>query len=59
MGPGEESDDLAAYEVNLAFNGPGSYRMRVHARGRTVDPDGVQDDDEPIAEHYLVQVRPA
>ncbi|GHA42932.1 hypothetical protein GCM10010329_77300 [Streptomyces spiroverticillatus] len=58
MGPDEESDDLEAYEVNLAFNGPGNYRMRLHAQGRTLHPDGVQEEDEPIAEHYLLQVWP-
>ncbi|WP_405851890.1 hypothetical protein OG361_04130 [Streptomyces sp. NBC_00090] len=58
MGPDEESDDMEAYEVNLAFTGPGGYRMRLHARGRGLHPDGVQEEDEPIAEHYLLQVWP-
>ncbi|MFF0476630.1 hypothetical protein [Streptomyces sp. NPDC004284] len=58
MGPDEESDDMEAYEVNLTFNGPGDYRMRLHALGRGLSPDGVQDEDEPIAEHYLLQVWP-
>ncbi|CAL9645775.1 hypothetical protein [Streptomyces sp. enrichment culture] len=41
---------------NLAAHGPGSYRLRVHARGRdrAIDlaPDGV-------VEHYLIQSWPA
>jgi hypothetical protein len=44
---------------NLAGDRPGTYRIRVHARGRSVNPDGVQDDEDPIAEHYLIQVWPA
>ncbi|MEV0095131.1 hypothetical protein [Streptomyces sp. NPDC050738] len=59
MGPNEDSDDMDAYEVNLAFNGPGTYRMRLHAHGRDTNPDGVQEDSKPIAEHYLLQVWPA
>ncbi|MFH8582519.1 hypothetical protein [Streptomyces zaomyceticus] len=58
MGPDEEADDMEAYEINLAFNGPGGYRMRLHARGRELYPDGVQDKDDPIAEHYLLQIWP-
>ncbi|ROQ23559.1 hypothetical protein EDD98_7503 [Streptomyces sp. PanSC19] len=56
MGPDEETDDMEAYDVDLAFAGPGDYRMRLHARGRGINPDGVQEDSEPIAEHYLLQV---
>ncbi|MEW2350887.1 hypothetical protein AB0904_24850 [Streptomyces sp. NPDC006684] len=58
MGPDEDSDDMDAYEVNLASNGPGTYRTRLHARGRDINPDGVQEDGEPVAEHYLLQVWP-
>ncbi|MER5618567.1 hypothetical protein [Streptomyces sp. NPDC002215] len=46
------------YEINLAHAGPGKYRLRLHARGRDINPDGVQSEDEPIAEHYLLQVWP-
>lgn len=35
--------------------GPGWYRMRVHARGRSVSPDGVS--QEPV-EDYLITVWP-
>ncbi|MFC9398651.1 hypothetical protein ACFTWS_36735 [Streptomyces sp. NPDC057027] len=59
MGPDEETDDMEAYEIDLAFAGPGDYRMRLHARGRAINPDGVQEESEPIAEHYLLQVWPA
>ncbi|MEU6169994.1 hypothetical protein [Streptomyces tanashiensis] len=58
MGPDEEADDMEAYEINLVFDGPGGYRMRLHARGRELCPDGVRDEDGPAAEHYLLQVRP-
>ncbi|MGW1193576.1 hypothetical protein [Streptomyces sp. NPDC002559] len=51
-------DPQEPYETNLAHAGPGTYRLRLHARGRDTNPDGVQDDDEPIAEHYLLQVWP-
>ncbi|MFF5768711.1 hypothetical protein ACFY8F_40100 [Streptomyces tanashiensis] len=53
MGPDEEADDVEAYEIGLAFDGPGGYRMRLHARGRELCPDGVRDEDEPVAEHSL------
>ncbi|MGW1116652.1 hypothetical protein ACWD5B_06025 [Streptomyces tanashiensis] len=59
MGPDEEADDVEAYEIGLAFDGPGGYRMRLHARGRELCPDGVRDEDEPVAEHSLPQVWPA
>ncbi|WP_435191354.1 hypothetical protein [Streptomyces sp. bgisy126] len=59
MGPDEESDDMEAYDLDLAFTGPGDYRMRLHARGRGINPDGVQEENEPLAEHYLLQVWPA
>lgn len=36
--------------------GPGHYRLRVHARGRDTDPDGVA--SEPF-ENYLITVWPA
>ncbi len=36
--------------------GPGSYRVRVHARGRDTAPDGVA--EEPL-EDYLLTVWPA
>ncbi|MEU2726066.1 hypothetical protein [Streptomyces smyrnaeus] len=40
----------------LAPAGPGSYRVRVHARGRDIAPDGVA--EEPV-EDYLLIVWPA
>ncbi|MFI5865841.1 hypothetical protein [Streptomyces sp. NPDC051546] len=39
----------------LSDQGPGWYRMRVHARGRTLAPDGVS--EEPI-EDYLITTWP-
>ncbi|GAA5615394.1 hypothetical protein Spla01_06606 [Streptomyces platensis] len=36
-------------------HGPGWYRMRVHASGRSINPDGVS--DEPV-EDYLITVWP-
>ncbi|MEV4937385.1 hypothetical protein [Streptomyces zaomyceticus] len=59
MGPDEESDDMEAYDVDLAFTGPGDYSMRLHARGQEINPDGVQEENVPIAEPYLLQVWPA
>ncbi len=41
---------------NPAFDGPGAYRIRVHAVGRDTNPDGVA--EEPL-ERYLLQVWPA
>lgn len=46
-------------DINLAHAGPGTYGLRLHARGRDADPDGVQDEDEPITERYLLQVWPS
>jgi hypothetical protein len=51
----------------LSFAGPGSYRLRVHVRGRDLDTDGVAEDaweyDDGVApeptENYLLQVWPA
>ncbi|MFJ4481479.1 hypothetical protein ACIP3D_03920 [Streptomyces longwoodensis] len=37
----------------LSFNGPGGYRLRVHARGRDTAVDLVPDD---VTEWYLIQV---
>ncbi|MFE7430065.1 hypothetical protein [Streptomyces sp. NPDC057545] len=51
-------DPQEPYETNLAHAGPGEYRLRLHARGRDINPDGVQDENEPITEHYLLQVWP-
>ncbi|MFJ3769595.1 hypothetical protein ACIPQJ_33795 [Streptomyces sp. NPDC090082] len=56
VGPDEGSDDMEVYNKCLAFAGPGDYRMRLHARGRGINPDGVQEESEPIAEYYLLQV---
>lgn len=41
---------------SLAASGPGWYRLRVHARGRDIAPDGVAFD--PV-EHYLLTTWPA
>lgn len=51
-------DPREPYETYLAHAGAGTYRMRLHARDRDINPDGVQDEDEPIAEHRLFQVWP-
>lgn len=40
----------------LSFNGPGDYRLRVHARGRDSAVDMAPDE---ITEWYLIQVWPA
>lgn len=40
----------------LSAQGSGSYRLRVHARGRAIAPD--QAEDDPV-EDYLLQVWPA
>jgi hypothetical protein len=43
-------------ELVLTAAGPGLYRMRVHARGRDTNPDGVA--EEPV-EHYHLATWPA
>ncbi|MEU8543144.1 hypothetical protein AB0C52_24705 [Streptomyces sp. NPDC048717] len=53
---GEEPQE--PYETNLAHAGPGEYRLRLHARGRSINPDGVQGEGEPVTEHYLLQLWP-
>lgn len=40
----------------LSFNGPGDYRLRIHARGRDTAVDLAQNE---ITEWYLIQVWPA
>ncbi|SOD91544.1 hypothetical protein [Streptomyces sp. Ag109_G2-15] len=40
----------------LSFNGPGDYRLRIHARGRDTAIDLAPDE---ITEWYLIQVWPA
>lgn len=47
----------ADQDENLAHAGPGKYRLRVHSRGRDLDPDGVEGDGEP-GEEYLIQMWP-
>ncbi|MGA5703078.1 hypothetical protein [Peterkaempfera bronchialis] len=51
-----ETEDLP----NLASTGPGTYRLRVHARGRDAgrDQDSLPPDADPV-EHYLLQAWPA
>ncbi|MFF4590903.1 hypothetical protein [Streptomyces sp. NPDC001388] len=53
-----ESLDLGPAEdlPNLATAGPGRYRIRVHAHGRSTNPDGT--DSDPI-ERYLLTVWPS
>lgn len=49
-------DDLDEELPVLSFNGPGSYRLRVHARGRDTAVDLAPDE---VTEWYLIQVWPA
>ncbi|MEU6803945.1 hypothetical protein [Streptomyces neyagawaensis] len=53
-------DDLTEELPVLSFDGPGTYRLRVHARGRYTPTDPTPDQvvDE-ATEWYLVQVWPA
>ncbi|MEU6557870.1 hypothetical protein ABZ915_47935 [Streptomyces sp. NPDC046915] len=48
--------DLDEELPELSFDGPGDYRLRVHARGRDTAIDLAPDD---ITEWYLIQVWPA
>jgi hypothetical protein len=49
-------DDLDEELPVLSFNGPGDYRIRVHARGRDTAVDVTP---EQVTEWYLVQAWPA
>ncbi|MDN3028427.1 hypothetical protein [Streptomyces sp. S.PB5] len=49
-------DDLDEELPVLSFNGPGDYRLRVHARGRDTAVDLAPDE---ITERYLIQSWPA
>ncbi|MEU6351041.1 hypothetical protein ABZ896_17160 [Streptomyces sp. NPDC047072] len=49
-------DDLDAELPVLSFNGPGDYRLRLHARGRDTAIDLAPDE---ITEWYLIQAWPA
>ncbi|WP_427168915.1 hypothetical protein ACQF4J_47740 (plasmid) [Streptomyces sp. C1-1] len=49
-------DDLDEELPVLSFNGPGDYRLRVHARGRDTAVDLAPDE---VTEWYLIQVWPA
>ncbi|MDI1456477.1 hypothetical protein ACWDU8_05775 [Streptomyces sp. NPDC003388] len=40
----------------LSFDGPGDYRLRIHARGRDTATDHAPDE---VTEHYLIQTWPA
>ncbi|UFR07234.1 hypothetical protein KBP30_00745 [Streptomyces sp. Go40/10] len=42
--------------LELSFNGPGDYRLRVHTRGRDTAVDLAPHD---VTEWYLIQVWPA
>ncbi|MET7382805.1 hypothetical protein ABZT08_29050 [Streptomyces sp. NPDC005526] len=48
--------DLEEELPTLAFNGPGDYRLRIHARGRDT---AIDEAPEEITEWYLLQVWPA
>ncbi|MFI0192023.1 hypothetical protein ACH4PW_31320 [Streptomyces sp. NPDC017082] len=48
--------DLDEELPELSFNGPGDYRLRIHARGRDTAVDLTPDD---VTEWYLIQVWPA
>ncbi|MDI1455686.1 hypothetical protein ACWDU8_12850 [Streptomyces sp. NPDC003388] len=49
-------DDLDEELPVLSFDGPGDYRLRIHARGRDTAIDLAPDE---ITEYYLIQVWPA
>ncbi|MFD9112344.1 hypothetical protein [Streptomyces bottropensis] len=49
-------DDLDEELPVLSFNGPGSYRLRVHARGRDTAVDLAPDE---VTEWYFIQAWPA
>lgn len=49
-------DDLDEELPILSFNGPGDYRLRVHARGRDTAVDLTP---EEVTEWYLIQAWPA
>ncbi|MDG5808583.1 hypothetical protein P9869_39250 [Streptomyces ossamyceticus] len=49
-------DDLDEDLPVLSFNGPGTYRLRVHARGRDTAIDLAPKD---VTEWYLIQAWPA
>ncbi|MFF4845563.1 hypothetical protein [Streptomyces collinus] len=49
-------DDLDEELPVLSFNGPGDYRLRIHARGRDTATDLAPDE---ITEWYLIQTWPA
>ncbi|SNX88534.1 hypothetical protein SAMN06272735_8987 [Streptomyces sp. TLI_55] len=49
-------DDLDEELPALSFNGPGSYRLRIHARGRDTAIDQAPDE---VTEWYLIQAWPA
>lgn len=49
-------DDLDEELPVVSFNGPGDYRLRIHARGRDTTIDLAPDE---ITEWYLIQAWPA
>ncbi|MBJ6636795.1 hypothetical protein H4K36_00360 [Streptomyces sp. DHE7-1] len=49
-------DDLDEELPVLSFDGPGDYRLRIHARGRDTAIDLAPDE---VTEYYLIQVWPA
>lgn len=49
-------DDLDEELPALSFNGPGDYRLRIHARGRDTAVDLAPDE---VTEWYLIQAWPA
>ncbi|MFJ7200689.1 MULTISPECIES: hypothetical protein [unclassified Streptomyces] len=49
-----------AMDLNIAHQGPGTYRLRLHARGRDSQPGASRRrNSKPTAEHYLIHIWPA
>ena len=47
-------------DLNIAHQGPGTYRLRLHARGRDSRPGvSLRRNSKPTAEHYLFHIWPA
>jgi hypothetical protein len=58
----EWTDSPVPIDLNLAFAGPGEYRLRAHARGRDLGRDEdtqSADDGDTLVEHHLLQAWPA
>ncbi|MFE7426005.1 hypothetical protein [Streptomyces sp. NPDC057545] len=48
-----------ALDLNVAHQGPGSYRLRLHARGRDSEPGASRRRNSKPTEHYLFHIWPA